>query len=86
MKIIQMFQNTMLIGKIPFKPKKGFVLPKHRFAGPFNSLHLQLDLKDNPLPGHVPYNAVEAISMTSDIEITIHWRINTNVIVKCWQN
>ena len=48
-----------VIGKIPFKPKKGFVLPKHRFTGP---LHLQLDSKDNPLPGNEPY-AVDAISM-----------------------
>ena len=42
------------IGKLPFKPKKGFVLPKHRFTGPFNLLHLQLDSKDNPLPGNEP--------------------------------
>ena len=40
----------MVIGKIPFKPKKGFVLPRHRFTGPYNPLHLQLDTKDNPLP------------------------------------
>ena len=38
-----------VIGKIPCKPKKGFVLPKHRFTGPYNPLHLELDLKDNPL-------------------------------------
>ena len=54
-------------GKIPFKPKKGFVLPKHRFTGPYNPLHLQLDSKDNPLPGNEPYNAVDAISMRHHI-------------------
>ena len=56
-----------MIGKIPFKPKKGFVLPRHRFAGPYNPLHLQLDSKDNPLPGNEPYNAVDASSMHHDI-------------------
>ena len=52
-----------IIGKIPFKPKKCFVLPKHRFTGPYNPLHLQLDSQDNPLPGNEPYNVVDAISM-----------------------
>ena len=56
-----------VIGKILFKPKMGFVLPKHRFTGPYNPLHLQLDSKDNPLPGNEPYNAVDAISMHHDI-------------------
>ena len=56
-----------VIGKMSFKPKKGFVLPKHRFTGPYNPLHLQLDSKDNPLPGNEPYNAVDAISTRNDI-------------------
>ena len=56
-----------MIGKIPFKPKNGFVLPKHRFTGPFNPLHLQVDPQDNPLPGNEPYNDVDAISMRHDI-------------------
>ena len=30
-------------------------------------LHLQLDLKDNPLPGNEPYNTVDDISMHHDI-------------------
>ena len=47
--------------------KKGFVLPMHRFTGPYNPLYLQLDSKDNPLPGNEPYNAVDAISMRHDI-------------------
>ena len=34
-----------VIGKIPCKLKKGFVLPKHRYTGPFNPLNLQLDSK-----------------------------------------
>ena len=54
-------------GKIPFKPKRGFVLQRHRFTGPYNPLHLQLDSKDNPLPGNEPYNAVDATSMRHDI-------------------
>ena len=33
----------------------------------YNTLHLQLDSKDNPLPGNEPYNAVGAISMRHDI-------------------
>ena len=54
-------------GKIPFKLKTGFVLPKHRFAGPNNPLHLQLDSKDNPLPGNEPCNDVDVISMRHNI-------------------
>ena len=46
---------------------KGFVLPNHRFTGPFNPLHLHIDSKDNPLPGNEPYNAVDNISMHHDI-------------------
>ena len=49
-----------MIGKILFKPKKGYVLPRHHFTGLYNS---QLDSKDNPLPGNEPYNAVDATSM-----------------------
>ena len=56
-----------VIGKIPFKPKRGFVLPKHRYIGPYNPLHLQLDSKHRPLPGEEQYNAVDAISMRHDI-------------------
>ena len=56
-----------MIGKIPFKPKRGFVLPRHRFTGPYNPLHLQLDSKDNPLPGNEPYNDVDATSIRHDI-------------------
>ena len=56
-----------VIGKIPFKPKKSFVLPTHRFTRHYNRLHLQLDSKDSPLPGNEPYNAVDAISMRHDI-------------------
>ena len=56
-----------MIGKIPFKPKKGYVLPRHHFSGPFNPLQLQLDERDNPKPGNEPYNAVDATSMRHDI-------------------
>ena len=48
-----------VIGKIPFKPKKGFVLPKHCYTGPNNPIHSQLDSQDNPLTGNEPYIAVE---------------------------
>ena len=56
-----------LLETIPFKPKWGLVLPKHRYTGPYNSLHLQLDSKDRPLPGEEPSNAVDAIAMRHDI-------------------
>ena len=47
-----------VIGKLPFKPKKGYTLPKHRYPGSYNPLYLQLD---NPLPGEEPYNAVDTL-------------------------
>ena len=56
-----------MIGKIPFKATNSFVLPRHRFPGPYNSLQLQLDSKDNPLHGSEPYNVVGATSMRHDI-------------------
>ena len=56
-----------VIGKVAFKPKRCFVLSKHRYTGPYNSLHLQLDSKDRPLPGEEPYNVVDAIDMRHDI-------------------
>ena len=65
--------NTMgvdihkVIGKIPTKRKKAFVLSKYRNTGPYNPLHLQLDSKDSPLPGQDLYNAVDAIAMRHDI-------------------
>jgi hypothetical protein len=55
------------IGKLPFKPKRGFVLYKHRYTGPYNPLDKQLDANDNPLPGQEPYNAVDDISRKHDI-------------------
>ena len=68
-----------VIGKILFKPKKGFVLPNHRYTGPYNPLHLQLDSKDRPLPGQEPYNAVDAIAMRHDIS----YRDNENGKADC---
>ena len=56
-----------VIGKIPFKPKKCVVLPKHRYTGPYNPLHLQLDSQDKSLLGEEPYNAVDATPMRHDI-------------------
>lgn len=54
------------IGKLP-KPKKGFVLPKHKYTGPYNPLEKQLDKNDNPIPGQEPFNQVDRISMAHDI-------------------
>ena len=55
-----------MIGKLP-RPKRGFVLPYHKYTGPYNPLDEQLDEDDQPLPGQEPYNAVDAISMHHDI-------------------
>ena len=55
-----------LIGKIP-KPKKGFVLPGHKYTGPYNPLDEQLDVNDIPVAGQEPFNNVDAISMRHDI-------------------
>ena len=55
-----------LIGKLP-RPKKGFVLPFHKYTGPYNPLDKQLDENDQPLLRQEPYNAVDAISMRHDI-------------------
>ena len=52
-----------VIVKLSFKPKKGFVLRKHHYTGPFKPLQLQLDSQDNPLPGKEPYNAVDAVDL-----------------------
>ena len=56
-----------MIGKIPFKPKRGFVLPRHHYTGPYNPLEKQLDLKDRPLPGHEPFNSIDEIARRHDI-------------------
>ena len=56
-----------MIGKIPFIPRKGFVLAHHKYTGPYNPLDKQLDENDQPLPGQEPYNAVDEVSMRHDI-------------------
>lgn len=56
-----------IIGKVPFKPKKGFVLPNHKYTGPFNPLHEQLDKDDKALPGQEPFNVVDEVSRKHDI-------------------
>lgn len=55
-----------LIGKLP-KPKKGWTLPNHKYTGPWNPLHEQLDENDRPLPGQEPFNQVDEIAMHHDI-------------------
>ena len=57
-----------MIGKLaPIIPRKGLVLPNHKYTGPYNPLTKQLDENDQPLPGEEPYNAVDATSMRHDI-------------------
>ena len=56
-----------VIGKLPSRPKKGFVLPGHKYTGPYNPLDEQLDENDLPIAGQEPFNAVDAISMRHDI-------------------
>ena len=55
-----------VIGKLP-KPQKGFVLPSHKYTGPYNPLHQQLNKEDEPVLGQEPFNNVDAISMRHDI-------------------
>ena len=55
-----------LIGKLP-KPKGGFTLPSHKYTGPYNPLDKQIDKFYQPLPGHEPYNQIDAIAMKHDI-------------------
>ena len=55
-----------MIVKLP-RPKSGFVLPYHKYTGPYKSLDEQLDEFDQPHAGQEPYNAGDAISMRHDI-------------------
>ena len=55
-----------VIDKFP-RPKRGFVLPYHKYTGPYNPVHEQLDEDNWPLPGQEPYNAVDVISMHHDL-------------------
>ena len=55
-----------IIGNLP-RPKKGFVLPGHKYTGPYNPLEEQLDENDIPVPGQEPFNTIDAISMRHDI-------------------
>ena len=55
-----------VIGNLP-RPKQGFVLPGHKYTGPWNPLDEQLDENDLPIRGQEPFNAVDAISMRHDI-------------------
>ena len=55
-----------LVGLLP-RPKGGFVLPSHRYTGPYNPLEKQLDEYDNPLPDQKPFNAVDRFSLRHDI-------------------
>ena len=59
------FDIHKLIGKLP-TPKKGWVLPKHKYCGPFNPLETQLDADGDPLPNQQPYNQVDAICLEHD--------------------
>ena len=43
------------------------MLPGHRYTGPYNPLHEQLDENDQPKAGHEPFNAVDDIARKHDI-------------------
>ena len=58
-----MMDKQKVLGKPP-RRNRGFVLPYHKYTGPYNPLDEQLD---EPIPGQEPYNAVDAISMHHDI-------------------
>ena len=55
-----------VIGKLP-RLKRGFVVRYHKYTGPYNPLHKQLDEYDQPLAGQELYNAADVISMQHDI-------------------
>jgi hypothetical protein len=55
-----------IIGAIP-RPHKGWTLPNHKYTGPYNPLHEQLDEHDNPVPGQEPFNQIDEISRLHDI-------------------
>ena len=46
---------------------KRFVLPSHKYTGPYNPLNEQLDENDNPVHGQEPFDAVDVISMRHNI-------------------
>ena len=83
------FQDVMnihkMIGKLP-RPKSGFVLPYHKYTGPYNPLNEQLDEFNQPYAGQEPYNAVDAISMRHIYVIetmVIPKSESTHVMMKC---
>ena len=43
------------------------MLASHKYTGPYNPLHDQLDEFNHPIPGQKPYNTVDGISMHHDI-------------------
>ena len=43
------------IGKLP-RPRKGFVLPGHKYTGPYNPLDEQLDENNLPIVGQEPFS------------------------------
>ena len=54
-----------VIGYLPH-PKKGWVLPSHKYTGPYNPLDKQLS-NDIPVSGQEPFNNVDEISLRHDI-------------------
>ena len=55
-----------MIGKLP-RPKRVFLVPYHKYTGPYNPLHEQLDEY-----GQEPYNAVDVVLMRHDICYTVN--------------
>ena len=54
-----------VIGYLPH-PKKGWVLPNHKYTGPYNPLDKQLS-NNIPVSGQEPFNHVDEISLRHDI-------------------
>ena len=54
------------IGKFS-RPEGGWTLPNHKYTGPYNPLHIQVDSTDRPLPEEEPYNQVDEIALRHDI-------------------
>ena len=65
----------MMIGKLPFRPSKGFVAPGYRYLGPYNPLDQQVSYNNDT--GEIykinvpPKNKLYEIAMNHDVCYTI---------------
>ena len=71
-----LFDIHKIIGKLPFRPSKGFVAPGYNYLGPYNPLHKQVTFNENT--GDIqkiivpPQNALDLIAMQHDICYSIN--------------